>query len=144
MFDRCPEPGSVPKEKAAEMGETLPPDPPLQISVISYTYIEALVENMSQAIPFRGFLIGWAYIGHNVIVFEGHPSAFGSGVRDCDVLLVDSGMLPFLQSDWQEVAQRVMRPAPLILVHDRATYTVSQVNKPQGQPNSGLAGNRLR
>lgn len=143
MFDRCPEPDSVSKEKVATMGEMLPPDPPLQISVISYTHIEALVEDMSKAIPFRGFLNGWAYIGHNVIVFEGHPSAFESGVRDSDVLLVDSGMLPFLQTDWQDVAQRVMRPGAMILIHNRATYTVSQANKPQpgqAQPPSGLGG----
>jgi hypothetical protein len=74
----------------------MPPDPPLKISVISYTFIEALTTEIDKAIPFRGFLISWAYLGHSVIVFEGHPSAFESGVRDCDVLLIDSGMLPFI------------------------------------------------
>ena len=71
----------------------MPPDPPLKISVISYTFIEALATEIDKAIPFRGFLNAWAYLGHSVIVFEGHPSAFESGVRDCDVLFVDSGMM---------------------------------------------------
>jgi hypothetical protein len=137
MFDRCPEPGSVPEEKVEAMREMLPRDPPLRITAISYTHIEALVEDMSKAIPFRGFLNGWAYLGHNVIVFEGHPSAFESGVRDSDVLLVDSGMLPFLQFDWQAVAQKVMRPDAQILIHDRETYTVSQVTKSEPGQESG-------
>lgn len=143
MFDRCPEPGSVPEEKVEAMREMLPPDPPLRITAISYTYIEALVEDMSKAIPFRGFLNAWAYLGHNVIVFEGHPSAFESGVRDSDVLLVDSGMQPFLQPDWQAVAQRVMPSGGRILIHDRETYTLSQVIKPepvQPQTYSGPVG----
>lgn len=142
--DPSPKPGSVPKAEAEEMGKTLPPDPPLQISVISYTNIEALVEDMSKAIPFRGFLISWAYIGHSVVVFEGHPSAFESGVRNSDVLLVDSGMRPFLQPDWVAVAQRVMRPGAEILVHDRETYTVSRVAypDPDHQPFLGRTGDR--
>lgn len=129
MFDRCPEPDSVPEEKVEAMREMLPPDPPLRITAISYTYIEALVEGMSTAIPFRGFLNAWAYLGHSVIVFEGHPSAFESGVRDSDVLLVDSGMLPFLPPDWQALAQGVMPSGGRIIIHDRKTYTVSEVTK---------------
>lgn len=65
---------------------------------------------MTRAIPFRGYLLAWATAGHNVIVFEGHPTAFESGVRNADVLLMDSGMLPFVQFNWVEAAQRVMQP----------------------------------
>jgi hypothetical protein len=143
ILDQCPEPGSVPEEKLADIREMLPPDPPLQITAISYTHIEALTEDMSKAIPFRGFLIMWAYLGHSVLVFEGHSSAFESGVRNSDVLLVDSGMLPFLQPDWQAVAQRVMRNEGRILIHDRETYTLSLVTKAapvQTPPYSGPGG----
>lgn len=127
MFSPCPEPNSIPEEVIAQERMMMPPDPPLKISVISYTFIEALATEIDKAIPFRGFLISWAYLGHSVIVFEGHPSAFESGVRDCDVLFVDSGMLPFIQLNWIDVASRVMNEGARIFVHDRATYTLSQI-----------------
>lgn len=132
ILDPCPEPNTVPEEKLAPMCELLPPYPPLTISVISYTNIEALTTDMTQTIPFRGFLNAWAYAGHNVVVFEGNPSAFESGVRDCDVLLVDSGMLPFVQFNWADVARRVMRPGGRIFIHDRETYTLSILTTPAG------------
>ncbi|HKY28431.1 MAG TPA: hypothetical protein VJM12_10885 [Pyrinomonadaceae bacterium] len=127
MFDRCPEPDSMPEEQVAPICQVLPREGPLTITVISYTDIEALTADtdMTRTIPFRGFLNAWAYAGHNVVVFEGHPSAFESGVRDCDVLLVDSGMLPFIQFNWASVAARVMRPGGTIYLHDRETYTLS-------------------
>ena len=127
MFDRCPEPDSMPEELVAPMCQVLPRGSPLTITAISYTHIEALTEDtyMTRTIPFRGFLNVWAYAGHNVIVFEGHPSAFESGVRDCDVLLVDSGMLPFIQFNWASVAGRVMRRGGTIFIHNRDTYTLS-------------------
>jgi hypothetical protein len=127
MFDRCPEPDSMPEELVAPMCQVLPRGQALTITAISYTHIEALTADtdMTRTIPFRGFLNVWAYAGHNVIVFEGHPSAFESGVRDCDVLLVDSGMRPFIQFNWASVAGRVMRPGGTIFIHDRDTYTLS-------------------
>jgi len=127
MFCSCLEPNSMPQEVIAQERLMMPPDLPLKISVISYTFIEALTTEIDKAIPFRGFLISWAYLGHSVIVFEGHPSAFESGVRDCDVLFVDSGMLPFIQLNWLDVASRVMNGGARIFVHDRATYTLSQI-----------------
>jgi hypothetical protein len=60
-------------------------------------------------------------------------SAFESGVRDSDVLLVDSGMEPFMQSDWIDVAYRVMRPDARIFVHDRETYTLGQIIRRQDE-----------
>jgi hypothetical protein len=121
-----PAPGSVPHDAEKGIREMLPPDRPQIISVISYTYVPALIEDKTKAIPFLGFLVGFASIGHTVVVFEGHPSAFESGVRGSDLLMVDSGMLPFMQEDWKEVAFRVMRPGAKVLVHDRATYQLTQ------------------
>jgi hypothetical protein len=127
MFDRCPEPDSMPKKEVDRACEMLPRDRPLTITAISYTDFAALTADtdMTRTIPFRGFLNAWAYAGHNVIVFEGHSSAFESGVRDCDVLLVDSGMLPFIQFNWASVAGRVMRRGGTIFIHNRDTYTLS-------------------
>ena len=134
MLDACPEPNSVPEAEVLPMLSVLPSKSPLNISVISYTRVEALTTDMSKAIPFRGYLIAWAYSGHNVIVFEGHPSAFDSGVRDADMLLMDSGMVPFVQFDWVDAAQRVMRPEGKIFLHDRKTFTLSLYSKIEGQP----------
>ena len=41
------------------------------------------------------------------------------------MLLVDGGMLPYLQSDWQAVAASVMRK-PEIYIHDRKTFRLSR------------------
>jgi hypothetical protein len=127
MFSPSPEPNLIPEEVVAQEQLLMPPDPPLKISVISYTHVEALTTQIDKAIPFLGHLHGWAYLGHSVIVFEGHPSAFESGVRDCDVLFVDSGMLPFMQPSWIDTASRVMNEGARIFVHDRATHTLSQI-----------------
>jgi hypothetical protein len=135
----APAPGSVDPSAEEAVRALLPPDPPLHISVVSYTRIEALVEDKTKtkAIPFLGFLVGFVTIGHTVVVFEGHPSAFESGVRNSDVLLVDSGMLPFMQEDWAEVALRVMRPGARILVHERETYQLRQLVSPGGDDEPG-------
>lgn len=124
MFDKCPPLGSVEEEDVAPMRALMPPEPPLKISVISHTRIEAIVKDIDKAIPFRGFLNGWAYLGHSVLVFEGHVSAFESGIRGSDVLIIDSGVMPFVRCDWLQAASRVMAPGAKILIHDRKTYTL--------------------
>ena len=136
MLDPCPESNSVPEDQFLPMMAMLPSKSPLNISVISYTQIEALTTDMSKAIPFRGYLLAWAYGGHNVIVFEGHPTAFDSGVRDADVLLMDSGMLPFVQFNWVDAAHRVMGPEGKIFLHDRKTFTLSLYEKSETQPSA--------
>jgi hypothetical protein len=125
-----PEPENVTEEMRKGVSKLLPPDSPRIITAVSYTYHKALGENMSKAIPFLGFLVGFALIGHTVVVFEGHPSAFESGVRGSDVLLADSAMLPFMQADWKETAFRVMSPDAKVLVHDRPSYGLVQHFRP--------------
>jgi hypothetical protein len=123
----CPPPGNMQEDFLAPVKELLPPEPPLNISVVSYTFPEALLQDTPKCIPFLGYLMGWGYIGHSVIIFEGHPSAFESGIRNSDVLFVDSGMLPFMQDDWGKIAYKVMRPDAKIFIHDRETYSVQPV-----------------
>jgi len=133
MYVPAPEPGSVGEASEAAVRKLMPPDPPLSITVVSYTYVKALIEDKTRAIPFLGFLLGFTSIGHTVVVFEGHPSAFESGVRGSDVLMVDSAMLPFMQADWVEAAFRVMRPGAKIFIHDRDTFKlVSVVSEVEG------------
>lgn len=125
----CPAPGSMADEHVAPVKALLPPEPPLNVAAVAYTSVEALArdKDKTRCIPFLSDLVAFGYIGHSVVVFEGHPSAFESGVRDSDVLIVDSGMKPFLQSDWAGVARRLMRPGAKISVFDRKTGGVSLV-----------------
>lgn len=125
MLQPCPPPGSMPESQVAAIRSVLSPTRPQHIAVISYTELTALRTNIAQAIPFLGMLLGFAYVGHAVWLFEGHPSALAEGCRDADVLLVDGGMLPFLTPDWHTVASHAMR-RPEIYVHDRETFRLSR------------------
>lgn len=129
VYHASPPPGGLTAEEVEPIKKLMPPEPPLNISVVSYTLIEALTQDttMTKCIPFLGILLGCAYVGHSVVVFEGHPSAFESGVRGSDVLIVDSGMLPFIQSNWAEVAFGVMRPGAKLFVHKRESYALMPV-----------------
>lgn len=129
IFAPCPPPGSMEDEKVREMRRLMPPQGERNVAVVSYTMLDALMqdETKTKCIPFLGILMAYAYVGYNVVVFEGHPTAFESGVRDCDVLIVDSGMLPFIQDDWFKVARRAMRPDAKVFIHKRETYTLMPV-----------------
>lgn len=123
--------------RSAEMDARLPKlpdvpsDRPLNIAVIAATGILSAFNNkppdlheVSKAIPFLGFLIAFGYAGHRVWIFEGHASALASGLEHAEILLIDSGMLPFLQKDWMAVAQRVMDPPRRVLLHSRERHTL--------------------
>jgi hypothetical protein len=129
MLQPCPRVGSMPEQQVAGIKKLLPPVPQRNVAVISYTELVALQTDVAKAIPFVGMLLGLAYIGHAVWVFEGHLSALTHGCRHADLLLVDSGMLPHLQPEWQAVASGAMR-RPEIYVHDRATFRLSRPAPP--------------
>lgn len=101
------------------------------IAVIAYTVFpggDPNIHEVGRAIPFLGMLMGLAYIGHAVWVFEGHPAAFLAGCRHADVLIADSSMVASLQEGWQDSAAGVMRNAN-ILVHDRGTFQLRILHK---------------
>lgn len=83
---------------------------------------------VGKAIPFFGNLMGLSYLGHAVWIFEGQASAQAAGCRDADLLIVDSGMAPFLQSGWQDQVARVMRNAN-ILIQDRSGFKLRFLRK---------------
>lgn len=120
MLQPSPPAGSMSDQQAAGMRRLLP-QPQKSVAAIGYTELTALQTDISKAVPFMGMLLGLAYIGHAVWLFEGHPSALADGSRDADVMIVDGGMVPHLQPDWQMVAGRAMR-RPEIYIHDRATF----------------------
>lgn len=128
MQQPCPQPGSMPEQQVAAIRKMIVPERKHGIAAISYTELTAIRKDISKAIPFIGMLSGLAYVGHAVWVFEGHPSALEHGCRNADILLVDGGMLPFLASDWQVAASRVMN-RPEIYIHDRATFQLKPAAK---------------
>jgi len=125
MLRPCPAPGSMPKSQVTAIEKVIPPERKRRIAAIGYTELAAVQANIAKAIPFMGMLLGFAYIGHAVWVFEGHASALRDGCRDADVLLVDGGMLPCLAPDWQAVASGAMH-RPEIYIHDRKTFRLSR------------------
>ena len=137
MFD----PKQVSIDPRKHTKSVLRSDRPLHISVIACTEFkkfaqdsEVSVSAMIRSIPFLGFLASYAYVGHTVVVFEGHYSALEAGVRNADLLIVDSGMLPFLQKDWAAVAFRVTRANARIFVHEREHCTLLPVILREGEP----------
>jgi hypothetical protein len=132
----APSPNTKSGEQLVPIKKILPGEAPLQISVISYTKLQPYLqdETKQKCIPFLGFLAAFAYLGHNVIVFEGHSSVLEMGISHSDVLFIDSGMLPFLQDDWADVAFRVMKPNPKIFIHNRINFNLLPVVRKSSPP----------
>ena len=125
MYKPCPAPGSMAPQQVAHIENLLPSNIKRNIAVIANTELQAVMKEMSKAIAFVGMLMGFAYIGHAVWVFEGHPEALQAGCREADLLIVDGGMAPFLSKDWVAAAQSVMQH-PDIYVHDRTTFKLAR------------------
>jgi hypothetical protein len=73
---------------------------------------------IARHVPFFGLLMGLAYLGHTVWIFEAVASLLADGCEDADVLIVDSNAIATLPSGWSENVSGVMRNAN-ILVYDR-------------------------
>jgi hypothetical protein len=95
------------------------------VLAIGMTEFRAFNASPHNSVPFLHLLHGFAQIGHSVILFEGHPSAFTQMCNNRDLLVVDSEMIPFLQSDWLEIARTTMR-TPNILKVDRKPFSTPQ------------------
>jgi hypothetical protein len=78
---------------------------------------------VARHVPFFGLLMGLAYLGHTVWIFEAVASLLSDGCEDADLLIVDSNAIATLPSGWSENASGVMRNAN-ILVYDRSRQKV--------------------
>src|SRR5260221_9027980 len=118
MEQPCPKPGTISPELIAGIEQITPAVPSLNIAAIALTDIQAVLTNEGQAIPFFGYLLGLCYVGHNVLVFEGHPSALAAGGGDAPFVIVGRAMISFLQANW---AENILGqgPPPRILVFGR-------------------------
>lgn len=93
------------------------------IIAIGMTEFRAFNASPNTSVPFLDLIHGFIQIGHAVILFEGHPSGFTQMCHNRDLLVVDSEMVPFLQTDWLEVAKSTMRN-PNVLKVNRKGLTV--------------------
>ncbi len=115
----CPLPSEISAKEKSLLSSLISPQSPLNVAVIAFTYLESLKSDLLQAIPFFGYLLGFAALGHRVWVFEGHSSALTAGCRDADFLLVDREMQPFLgeNDNWRITAQKVMRGQTIKIIN---------------------------
>jgi len=116
----CPRPGERPMQVVMDIRARYPVEPPAIIVAVALNDIRAVreIKGAKRAIPFLDYLLDLGYSGHAVTIFEGHSTAYSIAVRGADLLVVDAAMIPFLQPDWQTVAQQSMR-LPLIEVRHR-------------------------
>lgn len=135
-LEPAPLPNTKSEKELAPIRALLASDRPLKITAISYTKLEAYVQDRTKTkcIPFLGMLLAFAYLGHNVLVFEGHPSALAAGVKDSDLLFINSGMLPFMGENWAEVVFPAMKPNARALMHERKTFRLTRVVKKSSPP----------
>jgi len=134
-FVPAPKPGAMSPLQVAQAKSLVVSDKPLKITAVAFTEITAFHQDKAKAMPLLGQLLAMAYVGHSVVVFEGHESVFENALRDTDVLVVDSGMVACLQSDWLDTVERVMGQKPRVLGHDRESHQlrpIARSSKPPG------------
>jgi hypothetical protein len=105
----------MPPQAVQALEKIAPSGRPQNVAVIAYVQFDPLFEKQSKAMPIIGLIIGLSYIGHNVIVFEGHPSAFKAGCRDADMLIVDESMIPHMHRARESTAWSVMRGSEILV-----------------------------
>jgi hypothetical protein len=105
----------MPPQAVQALEKIAPSTRPQNVAVVAYVQFDPLLGKQSTAIPIIGLIIGLSAIGHTVIVFEGHPSAFKAGCRDADMLIVDESMIPHMHKDWGTTAWSVMRGSEILV-----------------------------
>jgi tetratricopeptide (TPR) repeat protein len=115
-------PNSMDASAVRPIEALLPRTPPKYVVAIAfYTWSPSMsMRELSATIPFFGFLMGFAYIGHSVVIFEGHVSAFKAALHGADMLVVDADMAPFLPKGWPKLARQAMR-TPEINIYNRSS-----------------------
>jgi len=100
---------------------------PLNITAVSFTGVCApkLADVIRNRMVFLAGILPFAHNGHRIVVFEGHESGFEAALKDADVLIIDSAMLPLLQSNWFDVARGIFRYRGRIRIFDRKTMDLS-------------------
>jgi hypothetical protein len=133
-----PPASTVSAEMLADTRRRVPADPKLFIVAIADTDVVnagALdVRSVGEKIPFLGFLLGMAFDGHTVVVFEGHPSGLLTGCKGADLLLVDGAMDSLMKAGWEQQVAKVMRTPKIILLGRDGVNQVFDGREPSGSP----------
>jgi hypothetical protein len=115
----CPPANAVSAQMLEGVRRIVPENPKQQITVIGYNNVVAAsaftAREANALIPFLGYLMGMAFDGHTVVVFEGHPSALAMGCEGSTLLLVDQAMAEHLQADWASVAASAMKTPNMLM-----------------------------
>ena len=126
----APPPGSINEQMVAAVRGVVASEQPRNIAAIASRGALAgdpsrppPVPDVARKVPFFGLLMGLAYVGHTVWLFEGVPQMATAGCEDADVLIVDSAAVGTLPPGWEVDASLVMRNAN-ILIFDRAREKV--------------------
>jgi hypothetical protein len=140
----CPPPEAVSEQMLADIRRIVPPQPKQQITVIAFNDVvlrgALTAERVNSLIPFLGYLMGMAFDGHTVVVFEGHPSALKLGCQNSDLLIVDKRMAAHLQDDWVLEASAVMRNPRILLFGQDGSMTELESSSPP--PGTGESQSR--
>jgi hypothetical protein len=118
----CPPDGTMPTDTLTPIKALAGTDSPLNVTVIGFTELEKMgftPQSVNSVIPFFGYLLGFGYVGHHVVIFEGHPSTLRTACADTDLLIVDGGMIPHLHAGWVGDAYEAMRPGARIVIFGR-------------------------
>jgi len=115
--DTLPARETLAPEFVSRLETIAPSNKPWNIIAIGMTEFRAFNASPNNSVPFLDLLHGFVQIGHAVILFEGHPSGFTQMCRNRDLIVVDSEMIPFLQSDWLETAKSTMRNPNILKVN---------------------------
>jgi hypothetical protein len=115
----CPPASAASTEMLEGVRRIVAENPKQQITVIANNNVVAAsaftAREANMLIPFLGYLLGLAFDGHTVVVFEGHPSALAAGCEDSTLLLVDQAMIEHLQRDWASVASAAMNARQILI-----------------------------
>lgn len=128
-----PPPGSASPEMLENVKRLVPDKDTQNIVAIGFNdvvkYNALSTEKAGQLIPFLGYLIGMAYLGHIVTLFEGHSSAFADGCYDADLLIVDEAMMEYLLFNWVDIACKAMRRPKILIFHRDGSVALVDTHK---------------
>jgi len=131
----APPPGTISPKMVEGVKAVIPSEQPRNIAAIAARGALAgdasakdpakppALPEIAKRVPFFGLLIGLAYTGHAVWIFEASPEVVTAGCEDADILIVDSDSIAALPKSWVEDAALVMRNAN-ILVYDRNSQKI--------------------
>ncbi len=129
----APPPGSIQPQMVEAVKAVIPSGEPRNIAAIAAPGALAgdpdkkpALPDLARRVPFFGLLVGLAYAGHAVWIFEASAELANAGCEDADLLIVDSDAIAALPQGWAVDAALIMRN-PNILVYDRKRHKIGAI-----------------